>query len=138
MNGHTLEVSELVGTRRNVISKDGGEVGAGVLNLHVCGTRGAHVAAGAGERHPGRGSVDAMRMIRVGGAAEQVIGPIPAEVRPVREGGLETGGASGVIFLVTVGSCGDAVAVGVDAGEHGDDVVRGVRNQRRVMVGKEY
>src|SRR5215475_10233318 len=103
MDGHTLKISEGVGARRDAISEDGGQVYSSVLDLHVRGSGGTHVAAGAGERHPWRRGVDAVRMTSIHRAVNQVIRVIPAQVGPVSESGLGHGCAGGRVFQVAVG-----------------------------------
>ena len=70
--------------------------------------------------------------------ADQVIGGVPAQVRPIGEAGLRLGCAiRAAVFQVAVGGGRHAVAGRIDAGKDGDDVVGGVRDERRVMIGKE-
>ena len=134
-----------------------GDVDSGVLQDRVRGGDLAHVTAGPGERHPGRRGdrvrrhgvprggrghrrVDHVRVGVMAGArrrlgVEDGVGPVRERARGV--GRVEAAvGAVGVVGLVAVGD-GHAVPVAVQAGEGGQDVVGGVRDQRRVVVGQE-
>ncbi len=90
-------------------------------------------------------------MIRINRTADQVISVIQSKVSPVGETGLRRKlracgrrlrnlkkGAIRHVFEVAVGGGGYSVAVGIDAREDGNDVVRGVRDERRVVVAEEH
>src|SRR5215472_1415611 len=139
MDRHTLIVCEGIGILRlrRARSEYGREVGTGVLDLHVRGSRGAHIAARSGEGHPWRRGVDTVRMIRIGWAAEQVIGVVEIQVSPIGECGLRLH-ASCRVFQVIVSRRRHTMTVRIDAGQDCDDVVRGVRDQRSVMIREKH
>src|SRR5262249_28054116 len=115
----------------------GGEVYTGVLDLHVSGSGSTDVASRAGEGHPWRRCVDSARMTRIHGPTEQVVSAIKAQVRPVGEAGLRSDPSCRVLE-VAVGRSGNTVPGRIYAGENCDDVVGGVRDQWRVMIGKKH
>ena len=130
-----------------------GDVDRGVLQLLVGRGHLADVAAGPGVRHPGRRGdgvrrhrvrrggrrnrrVDHARVGVVAGArralgVEDRVGPVGERARRV--------GVLGRVVVVGLVAVGDrhAVPVAVQAGERGQDVVAGVRDERRVVVGQE-
>src|SRR5215475_179886 len=77
-------------------------------------------------------------MVCIHGAAEQVISAIRSQVRPVGEAGLESCAPIRLELQVAVGGCGYAVTVRINASEDGDEVIRGVGDQLRVMIGEEH
>src|SRR4029077_13798253 len=71
-------------------------------------------------------------------AADEVIGVVPTQVSPVSESGLRLGGTIwAAIFQVAVGRVRNTVPRRIDTCEDCDDVVRGVRDQWGVMIGKK-
>ena len=128
-----------------------GDVDRGVLQLLVGRGHLADVAAGPGVGHPGRRGHGVRRGgVRRGGRRDRRIdharvrvvpgvrgpGRVEDGIGPVGEGARRVGGPVRVVGLVAVGDR-HAVPVAVQAGERGQDVVAGVRDERRVVVRHE-
>src|ERR1700687_1631089 len=135
MNGDAEEVGiGLVAQRESVRfdalgrrrAEHGIDVVRNPLELDIGDGESSDVAAGAGERHPGsrRGLTDLMHHLRLA---------VPAQRRPVQEGAAEADAAVRLEETVAVGN-GNSHAVAIDAGLGGENIGRGVGNQRRVMI----
>ena len=96
------------------------------FELDVGDRKSSDVAAGAGERHPGsrRGLAEFTDHLRLAVAADR---------RPVQEGAVEADAAVRPEVAVAVGNR-NSHAVAIDAGLGGENIGRGVRDQRRVMI----
>src|SRR5207302_10737547 len=115
-----------LGRLRRGCAENGRDVDVRVLELDVRGRNAAHVASGAGERHP-RGR----RVLALG--CEHVEGRVGARGRgwivegcgPVRERHTHARLLAGQVIAERVGD-GHSHLVAVDAGQAGQDVGRGV------------
>ena len=158
------DLSVLEGVRVRVELRDLGRVGAEylgevdavVLQLLVGRGHVAYIAPGPGERHPRRRGDRARRHrvrggsrrhrgvdhVRVGVPAGRHAVRVEDRVGPVGERGGDGGGVEGAVRAVgVVGpvAVGDrhALPVAVQPGIGGQDVVGGVRDERRVAVAQE-
>src|ERR1700757_4687992 len=116
MHRHTFIIckSVWIGRLRRARSEHGLEVDTCVLDLHVRCSYGADVATRAGEGHPWRRGVNAVRMIRVGGSAKEGVSVVEIEVSPVGEWGLWTQ-AGRCVFQITIGRRRHTMTVRIDA-----------------------
>ena len=104
-----------------------------IFQFHVGDGHGSHIASCARKGHPRRRRV----FTRRGEQIEGGIGDGIDDVRPVGEGRRERGSEAiglGRVEIVEAIRNGLAVALAIDAGERGDDVVGSVRDEGSVVV----
>ena len=96
------------------------------LELDIGDGESSDVAAGAGERHPRsrRGLAEFIDHLRLAVAGQR---------RPVQERAVEADAAVRLEVAIAVGNR-NSHAVAIDAGLGGENIGRGVRNQRGVMI----
>jgi hypothetical protein len=113
---------------RRILAEDRDDVAWDVLEFDIGRGKGAVVTAGTGERNPRRRRILALQV-------EHFWQPVGQKARPIGEGARELRDA--------LAEEAEAVAdrhtelVGIDPGQGGHDVDRGVRNQRGVMIGED-
>ena len=133
VRGHSLAPFRRAGAERLGHVAEGTR--AGVLELDVRQRDGAEVTACPRERNPRRGR----RLLPVGDHVRQCViepGGVVDQVRPVLEGGAESGNLARRLVEVAVRHR-HALPVGVQARHCRKDPAGGVRDQDRVVVGEE-
>src|SRR5215469_3752602 len=126
----------LLGLRR-VRAENRRDVEADILELDVRHREGAHIAAGAGERDPWSGMYLAPLVNHLwGGVRYRLSGEGGNGVGPVGKGRHAIGAAVRVEVAQAVADR-DTELVAVDTSQRSENVDGSMRNEWRVMVGKE-
>jgi hypothetical protein len=108
-----------------------------ILEFDIGHREGTDIAAGAGERDPRRGVglaalVDHLR----GEIGLRLPRKCGERIRPIGEGGHAVGRPVRIEIAQAVADR-YAEFVAIDAGQRGQDIDRGMRDQRRVVIGEE-
>jgi hypothetical protein len=103
------------------------DIAGDILELDIGDRKGADVTTGTGEGHPRRRCV-------LAGQVKHSRCPVGQYIRPIGEGTRETGDPSLLVEQAEVVTDRDAEFVAVYAGQRRQNIDRGMRDQRRVMV----